>query len=93
MNLGEVILASMKHVETILLFVFEYTSSTTGPRSFDKETTTQILYRLDQARDAAKQGFTSLFQGTNDDAPKTDKIWLEAEATDQSLFLVSLIEV
>jgi hypothetical protein len=89
-NLGEVILASMKHVEATLLFVFEHTAGTSGPKPPENETSTQILHRLDQARDAAREKFAGLFRGMNEDAPKNE---LTSDASDHFLFLVSLIEV
>jgi hypothetical protein len=89
-NLGEVILASMKHVEATLLFVFEHTAGALGPEPPEKETSTQILHRLDQARDAAREMSAGLFRDMNEDAPKHE---LTSDASDLFLFLVSLIEV
>ena len=93
MNLGHVILASMKHVEATLLFVFEHSASASGLKPSQNETTTQILHRLGQARDDAREKFANLYQGMNGDMRKTDDVELAIEASDQSLFLVSLIEV
>ncbi|KAI9510386.1 hypothetical protein F5148DRAFT_1179931 [Russula earlei] len=92
-NLGQVILQSMKHVEATLLFVFERTSSESGPKPSNKETTTQLLNQLEQAQNVAKKEFAILFQGTNDDAKKHDHVELAMQASDQSLFLVSLMEM
>jgi hypothetical protein len=92
-NLGQVILASMKHVEATLLFVFEHTAGTSGPKPSDKETSTQILHRLDQARDAAREVFAGLHRYMNEDAKKNENVEIPPHASDQFLFLVSLIEV
>jgi hypothetical protein len=92
-NLGHVILASMKHVEATLLFVFEHSATTSGPKPSDKETSTQILHRLDEARDAAREVFTGLHRHMNEDANKNENVEVPPDASDQFLFLVSLIEV
>jgi hypothetical protein len=92
-NLGQVILASMKHVEATLLFVFEHTAGTSGPNPSDKETSTQILHRLDEARDAAREVFAGLHRYMNEDAKKNENVEIPPDASDQFLFLVSLIEV
>jgi hypothetical protein len=89
-NLGQVILESMKHVEATLLFVFEHTAGTSGPKPSDKETSTQILHRLDQARDAAREMFAGLHRYMNEDAKNVE---IPPDASEQFLFLVSLIEV
>jgi hypothetical protein len=90
-NLGLAILASMKQVEAILLFVFEHATSASSPKPSQNETT-QILRRLDQARDNAKEEFANLFQEIDGNLRNTDDIGLALEASDQSHFLVSLIE-
>lgn len=92
-NLGQVILASMKHVEATLLFVFERTAGTLGQKPPERETSTQILHRLDQARDNARETFAGLFRGMKEDAPKNEYMGLAYDASDHFLFLVSLIEV
>ena len=84
-NLGQIILASMKHVEATLLFVFEH-----KPKPFEKEKTSQLLDRLDHARDAAREEFASLFQGMNEE---NDDVEVVVGTSEQFLFLVSLIEV
>lgn len=91
-NLGQVILESMKHVEATLLFVFEHTAGKSGPKPSD-ETSTQILHRLDQARDAAREVFAGLHRYMNEDAKKIENVEIPPDASDQFLFLVSLIEV
>lgn len=83
----------MKHVEETLLFVFEHATSASGPNPSENETATQILRRLDQARDDARKDFTHLSQGMNESSQKNDDVGLDVEASDQSLFVVSLIEV
>lgn len=92
-NLGRAILASMKHVEATLLFVFEHTVGASGPKPSDKETSTQILNRLDEARDAAREVFADLHRYMNKDAMKNENVEIPTDASDQFLFLVSLIEV
>lgn len=92
-NLGQVILESMKHVEATLLFVFERTAGTLGQKPPERETSTQILHRLDQARDNAREMFAGLFRGIKEDAPKNEYMGLAYDASDHFLFLVSLIEV
>ena len=92
MDLGQVMLASMKHVEATLLFVFEHAAGTFGPKSPEKETSAQLLHRLDQARDAAREMFAGLFRGMNEDA-KSEYMGSTFDASDHSLFLVSLMEV
>jgi hypothetical protein len=92
-NLGQVILESMKHVEATLLYVFERTAGTLGPKPPGRETSTQILHRLDQARDNAREMFAGLFRGMKEDAPKNDYMGLAYDASDHFLFLVSLIEM
>ena len=92
-NLGQAILTSMKHVEETLLFVFEHATSTSGPKPSESETAAQILHRLDQARDDARKEFANLSQGMDEDSQKNDDMRLDVEASDQSLFVVSLIEV
>ena len=92
-NLGQTILTSMKHVEETLLFVFERATSASGPKPPENETAAQILHRLDQARDDARKEFANLSQGMNEDSQKYDDVGLDVEASDQSLFVVSLIEV
>jgi hypothetical protein len=92
-NLGQVILASMKHVEATLLFVFEHTAGTSEPTPSDKETSTQILHRLDQARDAAREVFAGLHRYMNENVKKKENVEIPPDASDQFLFLVSLIEV
>ena len=93
MDLGQVILASMKHVEATLLFVFEDTVCTFGPKPHEKETSAQLLRRLDQARGAAREVFAGLFRGMNQDAPQNEYMGSTFDASDHSLFLVSLMEV
>ena len=94
-NLGQAILTSMKHVEETLLFVFEHATSASGPNPSENETAAQILRRLDQARDDARKEFANLYisQGMSEDSQKNDDVELDVEASDQSLFVVSLIEV
>jgi hypothetical protein len=92
-NLGQAILASMKHVEVTLLFVFEHAAGTSGPRPSDKEASTQILHRLDQARDAAREVFAGLHRYMNDDTKKNENVEIPPDVSDQFLFFVSLIEV
>ena len=92
-NLGHAILTSMKHVEATLLFVFEHTTNASEPKLSENETAAQILDRLDQARDDAKEEFAKLSQGLNGDSQKTDTVGPAEEASNESLFLVSLIEV
>ena len=89
-NLGHAILTSMKHVEATLLFVFEHATNASESRLSENETATQILHRLNQARDDAREEFAKLFHG---DSQKTDDVGLAGEASNESLFLVSLIEV
>ena len=93
MDLGQVILVSMKHVEATLLFVFEGTAGTFGPKPHEKETSAQLLRRLDQARDAAREMFAGLFRGMNEVVPQNEYMGSTFDASDHSLFLVSLIEV
>jgi hypothetical protein len=85
----------MKHVEETLLFVFEHATSASGPNPSENETAAQILRRLDQARDDARKEFANLYisQGMSEDSQKNDDVELDVEASDQSLFVVSLIEV
>ncbi len=90
-NLGQAILASMKHVEATLLFVFEHTADTSGPKP--SESSTQLLHQLDQARDVAKEVFAGLHRGMSEDAKEIEKVGLPPDASDHFLFLVSLIEV
>jgi hypothetical protein len=95
-SLGQALLASMKHVEAVLLFVFEHTASSPRPNPFENESASQLRHRLEQARDAAREEFADLFLGMNGDAgdgPKSDDIGHAEEASDQFLFVVSLIEV
>ncbi|KAH9174246.1 hypothetical protein EDB89DRAFT_2067893 [Lactarius sanguifluus] len=83
LDLGQAILASMKHVEDTLLFVFERTANAFRP---SKKEAAQILHQLDQARDAARKGLTDLFGGS----PKNDTT---SEVSGHSHFFVSLIEM
>jgi hypothetical protein len=83
----------MKHVEETLLFVFEHATSASSPNPSENETAAQILHRLDQARDDARKEFANLSQGMDEDPPKNDDVGLGVKASDQSLFVVSLIEV
>ncbi|KAH8983677.1 hypothetical protein EDB86DRAFT_2811253 [Lactarius hatsudake] len=83
LDLGQAILASMKHVEDTLLFVFEHTANAFQP---SKKGAAQILHQLDQARDAAKKELTDLFGGS----PKNDTT---SEVSGHSHFFVSLIEM
>jgi hypothetical protein len=84
-DLGQAILASIKHVEATLLFVFER-----NPGHSKKETENQILHQLDQARDAARKELAGLFQQVDEDSPKND---ITSEVSSYSHFFVSLIEV
>ena len=92
-NLGHTILTSMKHVEATLLFVFEHATNASEPKLSENETTSQILDRLDQARDDAREEFAKLSQGMNGDSQTTNAVGLAEEASNESLFIVSLIEV
>ena len=92
-NLGHAILTSMKHVEATLLYVFEHASNASESKLPENETPAQILHRLDQAQDDAIEEFAKLFQGMNGDSQKTNDIGLAEEASNESLFHVSLIEV
>ncbi|KAI9446851.1 hypothetical protein H4582DRAFT_1908820 [Lactarius indigo] len=83
LDLGQAILASMKHVEDTLLFVFERTANAFGP---SKKEAAQILHQLDQARDAARKELTDLFGGSS----KNDTT---SEVSCHSHFFVSLIEM
>lgn len=83
----------MKHIEETLLFVFEHATSASGPNPSENETAAQILRLLDQARDDARKEFANLSQGMNEDSQKIDDVGLDVEASDQSLFVVSLMEV
>ncbi len=91
-NLGREILTSMKHVEVTLLFAFEHTAGALGPKPSEKETSTQVLHRLDRARDAAR-GVFALNRDTNEDTPKIENVGISSDASDQFVFLVSLMEV
>ena len=92
-NLGHAILTSMKHVEATLLYVFEHASNASKSHLPENETAAQILHRLDQAWDDAREEFAKLFQGMNGDSHKTDGVGLAEEASNESLFHVSLMEV
>jgi hypothetical protein len=83
----------MKYVEETLLFVFEHATSTSAPRFSENKTAVQILRQLDQARDDARKEFVNLLQGMIRDLQKNDNARFDVEASDQSLFVVSLIEV
>jgi hypothetical protein len=88
LDLGQAILASMKHVEATLLFVFERNSSALGHSK--KETANQILHLLDQTRDAARKELADLFQQVNEGSLNIDT---SSEMSIYSHFFVSLIEV
>jgi hypothetical protein len=87
-DLGQAILASIKHVEATLLFVFERNPTAFG--NSKKETANQILHQLDQARGAARKELAGLFQQVDDGSPKND---ITSEVSNYSHFFVSLIEV
>jgi hypothetical protein len=87
-DLGQAILASIKHVEATLLFVFERNPNAFGRSK--KETTNQILLQLDQARCAARKELAGLFQQVDDGSPKNE---ITSEVSSYSHFFVSLIEV
>lgn len=92
-NLGHAILTSMKHVEATLLYVFEHASNASDSKLPENESVAQILHRLDQARDDAREEFAKIFQGMNGNSQKTDDVGLAEEASNESLFHVSLMEV
>jgi hypothetical protein len=83
----------MKYVEETLLFVFEHATSTSTPKFSENKTAVQILHQLDQARDDARKEFVNSLQCMIKDLQKNDDVRLDVEASDQSLFVVSLIEV
>ena len=87
-DLGKAILASIKHVEVTLLFVFERNPNTFGHSK--KETANQVLHQLDQARDAARKELAGLFQQVDEYSSKND---ITSEISSYSHFFVSLIEV
>ncbi|KAI0303455.1 hypothetical protein B0F90DRAFT_1711174 [Multifurca ochricompacta] len=91
--LGQIILASMKHIEGTLLYVFERTDNPSWPNPPEKETTNQISHRLDQARVAARKELAGVFQHLNENAPKNENVGTTVEASVHSLFFVSLIEM
>ena len=92
-NLGHAILTSMKHVEATLLFVFEHAKNASELKLPENETAAQILHRLDQARDDAREEFAQLFQSMDGNSQITDDVGLAEGALSESLFLVSLIDV
>ena len=87
-DLGQAILASLKHVEATLLFVFERNSNALGHPK--KGAANQIMYRLDQARDTAKNELADLFHQVNEGSLNND---ISSEISSYSHFFVSLIEV
>ena len=92
-DLGQAILVSMKHVEATLLYVFEHSAGTLGPKPSDKDTSTQILHQLDRARDSAREVFAGLHRYMNEDTKRNENVEIPPDVSDQFLFLVSLIEV
>jgi hypothetical protein len=92
-NLGHAILTSMKHVEATLLYVFEHASNTSKSKLPENETPARILHRLDQAQDDARGEFAKLFQVMNGDSQKINDVGPAEEASNETLFHVSLIEV
>src|SRR5258708_28760547 len=91
-NLGREILTSMKHVEVTLLFAFEHTAGALGPKPSEKETSIQVLHRLDRARDAAT-GVFALNRDTNEDTPKIENVGISSDAAHQFVFLLYIMKL
>jgi hypothetical protein len=87
-DLGQAILASMKHVEATLLFVFERHPNVLGHPK--KGAVNQILYRLDHARDTTRNELADLFHQVNEGSLNND---ISSKISSYSHFFVSLIEV